>query len=133
MKRMTGWLLAAAVAVWALTSAVTVAEEADVSIKDVMAKANKPGGLVSKIGKSLKGGDWDAVTADAKELVPLAEALAKNEPPKGDKASWEKLCGAYTENAKKLLAAAEKKDAKAAMAAQGALAKSCGGCHKTHK
>ena len=76
---------------------------------------------------------WDAVQSKAKDLVLLAGDLGKNEPKKGDAESWKKLTKSYETNAKKLLDAAEKKDAAPASKALTALSGSCGACHKAHK
>lgn len=108
----------------------------DPTTKDIMVKAHKGAdALVPKLGKELKADkpDWDAITKESKELVELGTALGKNKPSKGEKESWDKLTASYLANAKDLEAAAEKKDVKAATAAQGKLAASCKECHTAHK
>jgi len=105
-------------------------------IKEIMAKANKPGGHYFALRRDLKDESppWDEVQASAKALSKLAAALGKNTPPKGDKASWEALTRAYADNAKKLEDAAARKDKKAAEAAALAMGDaSCTACHKAHR
>jgi cytochrome c553 len=126
----------AVLAILAGVMSTSVAEEQDVSTKDIMNKAHKGGDSIkSKLEKDLKGDkvDWDEVTKLSKELVSLGEALSKNKPPKGEQESWDKLTKSYAESAKALLAAAEKKEKKDADAAMKKIAGSCGACHKAHK
>ena len=78
--------------------------------------------------------DGDEVQAGARALHKLVAALARNAPPKGEKASWDQLTKAYADNAKKLEDAALKKDLKAARAAAAAMGDaSCTACHKAHR
>jgi hypothetical protein len=104
------------------------------SISDIMLQGHK--GTDSFLGK-LKGEVKDAKWADAldhaKALNLFGEALGKNKPPKGDEKSWKELTGKYAENTKSVLTAVEKKDAKAATTALGAIGGMCMGCHKAHR
>src|SRR5262245_61763249 len=88
------------------------------SVKEIMGKAHKgPNAILPTVAKDLRdvdGADWNEIKRSAKELVSLGVALGKNDPPKGDKVSWQKLTKAYTENARALLGAAEKKNQSAA-------------------
>jgi hypothetical protein len=59
--------------------------------------------------------------------------MGKNGPPKGHKASWEKLTSAYAEWASDLDKAAQAKDKDAALEAHGKLAGSCMACHREHR
>jgi cytochrome c556 len=104
-------------------------------IKEIMSKANKPGGFYFALVRDLKDDEppWDDVQAGAKALNKLAAVLGKNTPPKGDKTSWDQLTKAYADNAKALEAAALKKDKKAAQTAATALGESCNACHKAHR
>jgi cytochrome c556 len=121
---------ASVVALLGIASFVAVAAD-PTPIKKIMA-AQKA--ALGTIGKELKGKtDWETVHKVAKDWVPLAEDLGKNDAPKGEKASWEKLTKAYAENVAKLEEAAGKKDAKAVGAATKAIQGSCGACHKAHK
>jgi cytochrome c556 len=65
--------------------------------------------------------------------VELATALCKNQPPKGDRASWDKLTKQYLENAKKLNDAAAEHDRAAALAVRAKLGGSCTACHRFHR
>jgi hypothetical protein len=105
------------------------------TIKDVMTKAHKPKGLLPALRKALNSGepDWATIQKQTKELATLARTLGKNDPPKGERESWEKLTKAYTNNAEALEAAAEKEDKVSARAAQAKLSGSCLTCHKAHK
>ena len=86
-------------------------------IMDVLHKGEK--GVLRKAKAALKGDspDWAEVLKDAKEIAKYGAYLAKNDPPKGDKESWEKLAKAYASNAKTLEEAAEKEDLAKARAA----------------
>lgn len=119
---------------FALFTGLAVA--ADDSIKDVMSKAHKgSGSLLPTLGKELKADSppWTDIQKQVKELVDLGETLAKNDPPKGEKASWKKQTEQYVKNAKALQDAAEKKNASDAKAAHAKLAGSCKACHQAHK
>jgi cytochrome c556 len=63
----------------------------------------------------------------------LSKALGKNDPPKGDKKSWEKLTKDYLTNAEALQKAAADKDSKAAASSQMKLQNSCKSCHGAHR
>jgi hypothetical protein len=111
-------------------------DDKDVSIKAIMAKAHKGGdALLSKLDKAVKSdaADWDVIQKQSKELVDLGTALGKATPPKGEKASWEKLTKSYVDTAKDLDEAAKKKDKTTAGADLKKLRGSCSGCHKAHK
>jgi cytochrome c556 len=77
--------------------------------------------------------DWDAITPMTKEYAELTAAMCKNSCPKGNPASWEKLCKAQALDAKALEAAASKKDKAAAVSAFEKLNKSCQTCHDEHR
>ena len=111
-------------------------EEKTPTIKEIMTKAHKGGkSLIQMVGKELKADepDWADLQKKTKELVKLGTALGKNEPPKGEKASWEKLTKEYLKNAKALEDAAKKQDKAAALASQKKLTGACASCHKQHK
>jgi cytochrome c556 len=77
--------------------------------------------------------DWASVQKEAKTYVKYAADLPKNDPPKGDKASFKKLATAFATNAKALASAAEKEDLAAAKSALGKIGGSCKTCHDAHK
>jgi hypothetical protein len=106
------------------------------TVSDIMQKVNKrKGGLHSAVGEALKADpvDWPAVQKETKEYAALAEFLGKNDPPQGDKASWESLTKEYAESARALHAAAEKQNKAAALEVHGRISKSCMTCHRSHK
>jgi hypothetical protein len=111
------------------------ADGATPDISTIMRKVNGKGGL----HKGLKGEidvaspKWDDIAKKTKEYSELAAALGKNAPPKGEKASWDRLTKTYATNAKDLHAAAEKKDKAAALAAHGKNSKMCSACHGAHR
>ncbi len=110
-----------------------VANADDVSIKVVMEKVNKSG-VCKALGDGLKAKEpkWDELAVKSKAVVPLAAAMVKNKPPKGDEASWKKFSEDYAKAAVDLDKAIAAKDAPAALAAHKILA-NCAGCHKVHK
>src|SRR5262245_3476269 len=72
------------------------------SIKDVMNKLHKgaPSPLARlKTDLSAPSPDWAALEKASKDFVILGAALAKNDPPKGDKSSWAKLADSYFQDA----------------------------------
>jgi hypothetical protein len=106
------------------------------SIKEIMGKLNKgPTSMTPTLGKALKEDEpgWDAIQKTTKEFVELAECLGKNEPPKGDKKSWEKLTNDYARIAKELDAAVRKKNKEEAQLAHVKLTQACKNCHLAHK
>jgi hypothetical protein len=120
------------VACAAQTSAANLADDPD--IKTIMKKVNGKGAICGKVGADLKAKEpkWDEIADLAKEWVPLAKAMGKNDPPKGDKESWKKLTDAYAKAADDLETAAKDKDLKAAQTAMKTLT-ACMGCHKLHR
>jgi hypothetical protein len=126
--------LLAAMVVTATSSSAD--DKKDPTIKEIMTKAHKGGdSLIQTVGKELKAGDpdWADIQKKTKQLVELGTSLGKNEPPKGEQKSWEKLTKQYLENAKALNTAVEKKDKKDALAAHKKLTGMCATCHKAHK
>lgn len=106
------------------------------TIKVVMQKlhkgANSP---LATLKKSLDAPspDWEAIQGKTKDFVILGAALAKNDPPKGEKESWRKFADSYFEASKKLDDSAKAKDADETKAAHKTLSTSCMACHKAHK
>ena len=115
---------------------VTVGTGTSPSIKEIMTKLTKgPNSLTPVIGKELEAENppWETLRPQTKEFALLATAMGKNDPPKGHKASWEKLTSAYVEWASDLDKAAQTKDKNAALEAHGKLAGSCMACHREHR
>jgi len=106
------------------------------TIKQVMDKlhkgANPP---IARLRKELQADepDWAAIQKTTKDFVILGAALAKNEPPKGNKESWARLAKQYFDYAKAMDDAAEQKDKAATLAAHAKLRGSCAACHRAHK
>ena len=134
---MCGAALAAALIGLAASGTQSIAEDdKDPSIKEIMTKAHKGGNsLLSTVGKDLKSAEpnWDDVQTKTKELVKLGKSLGKNDPPKGDKESWEKLTKSYLDTAKQLDDAVRAKEKSKAVTAHSKLTKMCAACHKVHK
>lgn len=111
------------------------------SIGDVMVVAHSgKGSLLTELRDAVKGSgpstdkEWKAVKARGAVLASLAtDVMGKQSPRKGSAASWKKQVAAYADKAKKLAAAAAKKDHSASNAAVNALRKSCKPCHQPHK
>ena len=106
------------------------------SIEEIMDKAhaNKTG-LRAKIADEVKkpAPDWATVQKQSKEFVTLAEALAKNDPPKGAKPNWVKLSKEYADAVKELDKSVVKKDGKAVTTANQKLNANCTACHEAHR
>lgn len=103
------------------TFGMTAAQEkgdTKISIKEVM-KVCMKGGLCKKVASGT------ATEEEKKKLVEMFEALAKAEPPKGDKKSWEEKTTALVKGAK---------DAQAGKGGESlGKAANCAACHKEHK
>jgi hypothetical protein len=121
--------LVAMLATYGTANSANVLADADIS--EVMKKSFGKDGLKGGITAAVKGEKWDDATKLAKDWVELGTALGKNKAPKGEAASWEKMCGGFATTTKSILKACETKDAKAALKAVGSF--NCAGCHKAHK
>ena len=111
-------------------------DEESVSIKTVMEKLHKGGkSPLNNLKAALKGSspDWEAVQKETKLFKKYGGALAKNEPPKGKKADFEKLAKAYADSAKSLDEAAERENLKGARDSFKKIQNSCSACHKSHR
>jgi cytochrome c556 len=102
---------------------------------EIMKKTHGKTGLRKTIEKNLKANpvDWDKVQKDSKVYAELAGMLGKATPPKGDKASWEKLTKAFADTTKEMNTDAEKKDAPAVQGALGKIGQMCMPCHGAHR
>jgi cytochrome c556 len=112
------------------------AEDKVPSIDDIMSKAHKAKtGLRDKVANEAKKAspDWTDIQKNSQEFEKLATLLGKNDPPKGDKASWKKLCDDYVGDVKDLNAAAKKKDKDGLIAANKKIGASCMECHDKHR
>src|SRR5271169_4165532 len=87
---------------WAFAAA-NADDEKTPSVKEIMKLAHKgPKAALGSIGRGLNTAtpNWDEIQAKTKELVKLGTALTKNEPPKGDQASWDRFTKKYLASAK---------------------------------
>jgi cytochrome c556 len=106
------------------------------AIKQIMTKLAKgPNSLTEKIGKALNETPppWETIQTQSKDYVHESGELAKHEPKKGSKESWEKLTAAWIESAGDLDKAAQAKDQAAAKVAHDTLKNSCKECHQAHR
>jgi cytochrome c556 len=136
---MKTWLLGAAavaVALGGLGAARLAADDKAPTVEEIMKKVNAGKGAIHRTLKTdldTANPNWAEIQKKTKEYSALADFLGKNDPPKGDKADWEKQTKAYAASAKALYEAAQKKDKATAMAVHGKISKSCMGCHRQHK
>jgi cytochrome c556 len=77
--------------------------------------------------------DWTSLKKSTAEFAVLAGALGKNQPPKGDKASWTKQTDTYFESAKEMEKAAEAEDLATLEATEKKIGASCKACHNVHR
>jgi cytochrome c556 len=111
-------------------------EEKTPPVKKIMDVLHKGGKAhLSKAKAALKGDspDWAEVLKDAKAIAKYGAYLPKNDPPRGDKESWEKIAKTYASTAKTLEEAAEKEELTKARAATKKLGATCKTCHEAHK
>jgi len=92
------------------------------TVEQVMEQAFKGKDTLVKKVASGKATDKEKMA-----VLDMFISLVENDPPKGDKASWQKLSGAAALAAAKV--AVGRKDA----AAEFKAATKCGACHKPHK
>jgi cytochrome c556 len=129
-------LLLAPLAVAVAATSSDGAADKTPTVKEIMEKSNKGSdSYLYGVDRDLKEDEipWDDIKQATREMVKLGNALAKNDPPRGDKDSWKKLTKAYGENVKALDAAARKENPRTAKAALAKLKNSCTACHKVHR
>lgn len=128
--------------VFALAAMVTapparaIDDEETPTIKEIMGKVTKgPTAALGVLKKQLqeKKPDWEAIQETAGTIVKFASFMPKNDPPKGEKADFEKLAKNFAESAKSIEKAAKAKDTAAVKKAMGKMGGSCMTCHKAHK
>jgi cytochrome c556 len=106
------------------------------SIKKVMDVLHKGArSPLNTVKGALKGNspDWSAIQKQAKLFARYGASLPKNDPPRGDKESFEKLANAYASAAKAFAASAEKEDLQGSRDAFKKISTSCMPCHKSHR
>ncbi|WP_422929727.1 cytochrome c [Singulisphaera sp. PoT] len=120
-----------------MASGMVVAEdEKTATIKEVMQKLHKGSNSpLAKLKTAFKSDapDWKSVQDVTKDFVILGAAMAKNDPPKGEKAEFKKLADAYYDASKAMDDAAKKEDKEEASKAFTKVSTSCMACHKAHK
>ncbi len=132
---MKSWFLPILVAL-AVPVAAAAFEGETPTVKSVMNKLHKGSKsqfAVLKTQSEAPTPDWTAIGKTTKDFVILGAALEKNDPPKGDKASWKKLADKYFADSKSLDDAASAKDLAALKAAHKAMGASCKSCHTAHR
>ena len=122
MKKLLAAAILLTLAVVMTTSLTRAADDdkAKVTTKQVMKRALK-GPLTKKVATG------EASDAEKKELLSLFQAMAKNDPPKGDAESWKEKNAALV----KAAMAAVKGDSNAGAALKKAA--DCKNCHSKHK
>ena len=111
-------------------------DEETPTIKKVMQTLHKgKTSPLNTVKTALKGEspDWTKVQKEAKVFATYGAALPKNDPPRGDKASFEKLAKAYASSAEALDSSAKKEDLKGSRDAFNKISTSCTACHKDHR
>jgi cytochrome c556 len=106
------------------------------TIKEIMGaltKGPKAAFGQTKTALNAKPPDWKAAKTAAVAIRNHAPALAKNEPPRGDKADFVKQADAFKTNALALADALDKEDLATSKAALGKLSTSCMACHRAHR
>jgi cytochrome c553 len=102
--------------------ALVAAQKPKYTIKEVMKTIHKGDDNIGK--RAVKG---EASKDDIAKMVEYYESLPLNEPPKGDKASWEQKTAAL------LKAARDLKAGKSDAVAEYKQAANCKACHTEHK
>ncbi len=106
------------------------------TIKEVMDTLHKGDSApLAKLKKAMKAEspDWSEVQKLTKDFEKYGAFLEKNDPPRGEKADFEKLAKAYYKNAKALDDAAKAEDKDKAQSALNKIGASCKNCHAAHK
>ena len=130
-------VVVAALVLGAISSQPTVADakyQSIASVEQLMSGLVKPQNV--EIRKALRGSPdektWHKIEAQAAVLAEAGQLLQMGKRAKKDSV-WVEAATRLTQSSAAVLAAAEKKDAKAAMAAVKGIGSSCGQCHKKFK
>lgn len=137
MKRLACGVSVLSVLVLSVLSSSRAADDETPTIKQIMAKLHSKGAksAQNQVKSALKSDppQWAQIQKAADSYVTYGAALAKNDPPRGDKGAYDKLSNNFYADGKALQAAAEKEDKVAAQAAFQKLSTSCKACHTAHK
>jgi cytochrome c556 len=115
---------------------VGAADDAPASIDKIMQtlhKGKKSAMATLKTQLKSQSPDWSIVQKETKTYAKFAADLPKNDPPKGDAASFKKLAQAFASNAKTLDDSAKKENLAATNAALKKINGSCQSCHEAHR
>ena len=115
---------------------VGAADDAPATIDKIMEtlhKGRKSPIATLKAALKRQSPDWAAIQKETKTYAKFAADLPKNDPPKGDAASYKKLAQAFASNAKALDEAAKKENLAATNAALKKINGSCQSCHEAHR
>jgi cytochrome c556 len=123
------------VAGWLSHTAGAANQDEIPSIEKIMKTLHGKKGHLKAVQAELKrqSPDWPKVDKEAKTIVKFGGFLTKNDPPRGEKSSFEKLAKSYETHAKFLEKAAEKENLKGAREAMKKLGNTCKACHDAHK
>ena len=133
---MKSWFALGLVALAVPVAALAFDDEKSYTVKEVMNKLHKGSTSGQKALEKLAQAnppDWEEIGKTTKDFVILGAAMAKNDPPKGEKESWKKLNDKYYETAKALDDAAHDKDLDKLKDAQKTMGASCKACHQAHQ
>lgn len=111
-------------------------KEKSSTIKEIMGTLHKGGKAPFAALKTALKSDspnWGHVRKETKLYASCSAGLTKNDPPKGDKESYQKLAKAFASNARALDEAAKKEDLNSARDSFKKIGSSCAACHKSHK
>jgi cytochrome c556 len=104
----------------------------EVVMKKLFAGKNSANGVLKAELKGEKP-DWAKVKKAAESFAKYGPALGKNDAPRGEKASWDKLTKALADASKELETAAKKEDLKSTRDVAKKIGTSCKSCHDSHK
>lgn len=125
-------LVLALAAVARTNAAADSPASAEVVMKKLFAGKTSPNNALKAAAKTASP-DWAKVKEASDAFSKFAPDLGKNDPPKGDKASWDKLCKALADSASDLKESVEKQDVDKFKATAKAIGSSCKDCHDAHR
>ncbi|OJW20221.1 MAG: hypothetical protein BGO49_04760 [Planctomycetales bacterium 71-10] len=104
----------------------------EVVMKKLFAGKTSPNNTLKAAAKA-PSPDWAKVKEASDAFSKYAPDLGKNDAPKGDKASWDKLCKALADSASSLKDSVDKKDVDGFKAVAKTIGSSCKDCHDAHR
>jgi cytochrome c556 len=105
-------------------------------LKSIMTKIGKgPQSLQESLKTDLKQEpvSWDTIEPKAKEYASVASEIGQQDPPRGQKDSWQKLSQVFADSASELSKAAQANNRDDTLAALDNLGGSCMSCHRQHR